>query len=187
MEVLVLAVKPQVLDHLLPTLHPELAKFTGLIISIAAGRTLAQLTNLLGEEEHALLRTVPNTPALVHEGLTALTPNDQVSKEQLAFAKALFATVGEVTELDESLVDAWSAMISSSPAFTAIYIESLADAGVMAGLPRAEAYPWAAQAVKGTLNSIYSKDLTKIKDQVAPMVLAFMALPSSRKRHFVVR
>lgn len=167
-DVLVLAVKPQVMDTLLPELREAFKTFQGLIVSLAAGRTLEQLASLINVPDAKIIRAIPNTPALVREGLTALTANAKVEEEDLSVVLDVFATVGEVVELPESSIDAWSALTSSSPAFVALFLEGLADGAVQAGLPRFEAYRWAAQAVLGTC-SLYLEQggvPGTIKDQV---------------------
>lgn len=149
-EVLVLAVKPQVLDTLLPDLHRVLQTFQGIVVSLAAGRTLDQLAKLMRAKDAKIVRAIPNTPVLVRQGLTALSANARVSAEDLAEVHALFSPVGDVVDLAESSIDAWSALTSSSPAFVSMFLEGMADGAVQAGLPRGEAYRLAAQAVLGT-------------------------------------
>lgn len=167
-DILVLAVKPQVMDDLLPSLRSSFESFQGVIVSLAAGRTLEQLASLIGSDAPKIIRAIPNTPALVRQGLTALTANEKVTGADLADVRSLFSPVGEVVELPESSIDAWSALTSSSPAFVALFLESMADGAVQAGLPRQDAYRWAAQAVLGTC-ALYLEQggvPGSIKDQV---------------------
>jgi pyrroline-5-carboxylate reductase len=133
-EVVLIAVKPQVMEEVLPAVVP-LGRSKPLILSIAAGKTIASFARHFGAEA-AIIRTIPNTPAAIGRGITAMATNHHVSAGQLALARELLAAVGEVvTVADESLIDAATAVSGSGPAYVFLLTECLAAAGARAGLP----------------------------------------------------
>lgn len=132
-DAVVLAVKPQMLDAVAPA-YARFAAAGSVVVSIAAGRTLASLARLLGD--HAIVRAMPNTPAAVRAGITVACANAMVSDAQCATVDALLAAVGAVAWVnDETLIDAVTAVSGSGPAYVFLLAECLADAGVAAGLP----------------------------------------------------
>ncbi len=164
---ILLAVKPVYLKDVLLAAKP-LADGKD-FISIAAGWTFAMLTGILNEKSGArVLRVMPNTPAMVGAGFTALCEQTTLSEESFQWAKALFATLGEVAVLPESQFDAIVALTGSSPAYVFIFIEAMADAAVKLGLPRALAYRAAAQAVLGSAQMVLMTEEhpAKLKDMV---------------------
>jgi pyrroline-5-carboxylate reductase len=166
-ERILLAVKPIYMNDVLQKARP-LAKGKE-FISIAAGWTFAMLTGVLDEQSGAqVLRVMPNTPAMVGEGFTALCEQTTLSHESLEWAKALFATLGEVAVLPESQFDAIVALTGSSPAYVFMFIEAMADAAVRLGLPRALSYRAAAQAVLGSAQMVLTtgEHPGKLKDMV---------------------
>ena len=133
-ETIVLAVKPQMLDQVLPQLRARLPR-SALVISIAAGKTLSYFADRLGETV-PVVRTMPNTPASIGRGITVCCAGPFVGTEQRDLAEALMAAVGEVTWVeDESLMHAVTAVSGSGPAYVFLLIEALAAAGESAGLP----------------------------------------------------
>lgn len=148
-EVLLLAVKPQVLDAVvaglqdLPQLEPK-----PLIISILAGVPLARLE--VAFPQYPVIRAMPNTPATVGAAMSAIAAGQNVSSYHISLALSIFQAVGEVVEVPESLMDAVTGLAGSGPAYVAVAIEALADGGVAAGLPRAVADRLALQTVLGT-------------------------------------
>lgn len=150
--VLFLAVKP----HIVPIVGKEIRdarKAGSICVSIAAGVTLKTLGNLLGEESK-FIRTMPNTPALVGEGMTALCPNNQVSEEEIAGVEAIFSSFGRCERMPEKQINAFTALCGSSPAWIFMTIEALADGAVLQGIPRDTAYTMAAQAVLGSAKMV---------------------------------
>jgi pyrroline-5-carboxylate reductase len=147
-DVVVLAVKPQVIDRVLGTFaadwRPE-----ALLISVAAGVPLAALEHHLPPEAR-VVRTMPNTAAMVLAGATAISPGARATDADLALARTLFEAVGRVTVLDESLLDAVTGLSGSGPAYIMLIIEALADGGVKVGLHRETALMLAAQTVYGS-------------------------------------
>ena len=161
----VLAVKPQ-------TFSSIAAEFAGakiacdLWLSILAGVPLSKLEAALGN--CAIIRVMPNTPALVGAGITALAPGKAALPHHVATAEKIFAAVGEVLTVSETWMDAITGLSGSGPAFVAIAIEALTDGGVAAGLPRPIAAKLAVQTVRGTTELMIQKDLhpALLKDQV---------------------
>lgn len=146
--VALLAVKPQMMGAALPALQ-ALGSGTTLFISIAAGTTIATFESALGTTT-PIIRTMPNTPAMVGRGITALCANAHASPDDMALAKALMAAVGEVVELtDEAQIDAVTAVSGSGPAYVFHLIETLAAAGVAEGLPESVAMQLARATVCG--------------------------------------
>ena len=147
-EVLVLAIKPQAFDDVLPALAGLQAQHP-LIVSIAAGRTIAGIEHHFGAHA-AVIRAMPNVPAAIGRGITAIVPNSHVSDSQLRLAKALLETMGEVVTVDEEgLMDAVTAVAGSGPAYVFHLAECLAEAGVAAGLPAGLATRLASATVSG--------------------------------------
>ncbi len=147
-DVVVLAVKPQVLDEV-ATAYVPFAAAGAVLLSIAAGRTLASLAGALGDTA-AIVRAMPNTPAAVGRGMTAACATATVSAMQRGLVDALLSAVGEVVWLDdESLIDAVTAVSGSGPAYVFYLAECLAEAGVAAGLPPSLARQMARATITG--------------------------------------
>jgi pyrroline-5-carboxylate reductase len=162
-----LAVKPQQLDAVAAQAPAPDPAAPPLLISVLAGVSLARLERLFPGRR--LVRAVPNTPALVGAGLTALAFGSGVEAEARAWVEALFARVGEVMELPESQLDAFLALTSSGPAFVALVAEAMADGAVAAGLPRALARHLAHRTLAGTAELLHQRQLHpgELKDMVS--------------------
>jgi pyrroline-5-carboxylate reductase len=162
--VLLLAIKPQIFARVVSELSQPSP--TQLIISILAGVSIAQLEQAF--PDRAAIRAMPNTPATVGMGMTAISVGNHVSAAQLELATQLFQSVGEVVTVPESLMDAVTGLSGSGPAFVAIAIEALADGGVAAGLPRQIADQLALQTVLGTAQLLNESKLhpAQLKDRV---------------------
>ena len=145
--ILVAAVKPQVMQPVLAEIADSLQPET-LVISIAAGIPLAVLEASLPGRR--VVRTMPNTPALVGAGATAIAAGGHATAADLAAAKRIFESVGLVVTLDESQLDAVTGLSGSGPAYMFLIIEALSDAGVKVGLSRYNALALAAQTVLGS-------------------------------------
>lgn len=157
--VVVIAVKPQVLKTILQPLASAALANKPLIISIVAGIQLESIEQWLGGE-HAVVRAMPNTPALVAAGATGLYANPQVSEQQRTFAQALLNTVGITSWVDtEQDIDSVTALSGSGPAYFMLFIQSLIDAGVAAGLGPETAKALAVQTATGSAKLIESSDL----------------------------
>lgn len=150
-DVVVLSVKPQVLEGVLTELSAGATTpdATGkLWVSVVAGVTTRRIEDALGGAPR-VVRSMPNTPALVGAGATALARGAHATKEDLRLAGELFGSVGQTTVLDEGHLDAITGLSGSGPAYVMLVIEALSDGGVRAGLPRAVATAFAAQTVYG--------------------------------------
>jgi pyrroline-5-carboxylate reductase len=153
---IILAVKPQTMDRVLDTIHSHLAH-KPLVISIAAGISLATLAAGL-PDKLPIIRVMPNTPALVQQGASALARGHYVSDANMELALTLFAAVGKAVEVDEKLMDAVTGLSGSGPAYILLLLESLIDAGVLVGLPRTTARELVVQTVLGTATMLAQSD-----------------------------
>jgi pyrroline-5-carboxylate reductase len=147
-DVIVLAVKPQVIDKVLDLFGKDVRK-DQLVISVAAGVPVSAIEGRLPEGTR-VVRTMPNTPATVDAGATAISAGTHATEADLDVARALFEAVGRVVTLDESLLDAVTGLSGSGPAYVFLMIEALADGGVKVGLHRDTALLLAAQTVYGS-------------------------------------
>ena len=167
-EVILLAFKPQVLDAVIEGLALSSdQKNSPLIISILAGVSLTHLESVFAG--YSVVRVMPNTPATVGEGISAIAVGSRVSAVQLQKVQRIFSSVGQVVEVSEYLMDAVTGLSGSGPAYVALMIESLADGGVAAGLPRAVAQKLAIQTVLGTAKLLQESGLhpAEVKDRVS--------------------
>jgi pyrroline-5-carboxylate reductase len=162
----VLAVKPQVLAAALQPAGGEW-RAEQLVISICAGITLEAIARLVGPTPR-LVRAMPNTPALVGAGATAIALGSGATSSDAAFARDLFECVGTCVELDERYLDAVTGLSGSGPGYVMLFIEALADGGVRAGLSRPTALQLAAQTVFGAAKLLLQGDQHPgvLKDQV---------------------
>ncbi len=148
-EVIVVAVKPQVMEDVLPNLV-GLKSSRPVILSVAAGKTIATFAKHFGEDA-AIIRTIPNTPAAIGRGITAMSANAHVSKSQMELAAALLDSTGEVVTVEnESMIDLVTAVSGSGPAYVFYLTECLANAGVRIGLPANLAMQLARATVAGS-------------------------------------
>ena len=165
-DLVLLAVKPQVLPAVLKDVGSAL---TGkLVVSIAAGVATAWIQERV-PGARGVVRAMPNTPALVREGVTALAYQADLAADDLAVVRALFEAVGSVVSVEERLMDAVTGLSGSGPAYVFVAIEALADGGVKMGLPRATAQLLAAQTVLGAARMVLDRGQhpAQLKDQVA--------------------
>ena len=147
-DIIILAIKPQVVSHVLAELAPNLTPGIRLI-SIMAGVKTAAIEAVVPDGVR-VVRVMPNTPALVLEGAAAIAPGASADSEDVNLARRIFELVGKTYQVDEKLMDAVTGLSGSGPAYVLSFIESLADAGVKNGLPRDVAAGLAAQTVFGT-------------------------------------
>ena len=133
-DVVVIAVKPQAMDDVLPA-YRSLVRSGVVFLSIAAGKPLAGLARLLGDDA-ALVRTMPNTPAAIGEGITVACAGPHVTDQQISWCQSLLEAVGDVAWIDdEALMDAVTAVSGSGPAYVFLLAEVMEKAGIRAGLP----------------------------------------------------
>lgn len=165
-EVIILSVKPQFYEDVINQIK-DCVKKEQIIITIAPGKTLAWLAEKFGKEVK-IVRTMPNTPALVGAGMTAMCPNEHMEKEETEYVKRLLESFGRVEVVPERLMDVVVSVSGSSPAYVFMMIEAMADAAVSGGMPRAQAYQFAAQAVYGSAKMVLEtgKHPGELKDMV---------------------
>lgn len=153
-DLIILAIKPiyvkEVIDKIYPALNGKA------VLSIAAGWTVSMLERALHGTTATYLRVMPNTPALVGEGMTAICDDTTFSDEDFNYAKGIFDSVGKTKVLPERLFDGVVAVSGSSPAYVYMMIEAMADAAVREGIPRVYAYEMAAQSVLGSALMVLS-------------------------------
>jgi pyrroline-5-carboxylate reductase len=147
-DVLVLAVKPQIVDKVLTAIGREVKEGT-VVVSVAAGVPIAAIEARLPERAR-VVRSMPNTPAICLAGASAISAGTHATEDDMQIARTLFEAVGRVVTLDESQLDAVTGLSGSGPAYVMLIIEALADGGVKVGLHRDTALLLAAQVVYGS-------------------------------------
>lgn len=165
-DIIFLSIKP----HMYEDVIDEIADFVDeekLVVSIGAGVSHAKLDNYFGKPVK-IIRVMPNTPAMVLEAMSALTPNEQVTEEELHAVVTIFESFGKAEVVPESLMDTVTGVSGSSPAYVYMFIEAMADAAVADGMPRAQAYKFAAQSVLGAAKMVLEtgKHPGELKDAV---------------------
>lgn len=182
-DILFLAVKPDIHKDVILEIKEEIAMHT-VIITIAAGISLATLEQEFGARVKAI-RTMPNTPSFVGEGMSALCPNSRIIPTELESVITLFESFGKVEVISESLMDSIPAVSGSSPAFVYMFIEALADGAVKNGIPREQAYRLAAQSVLGAAKMVLETGLHPgvLKDQVCTPGGATIEAVSALEQH----
>ena len=165
-EVVILSVKPQYYESVISEIK-ELVRPEQIIVTIAPGKTLGWLAEKF-EKDVKIVRTMPNTPAMVGEGMTAACANEHVTKEELDYVCRILSAFGKVEVVGEHLMDVVVAVSGSSPAYVFMFIEAMADAAVSGGMPRPQAYKFAAQAVMGSAKMVLDtgKHPGELKDMV---------------------
>jgi len=166
-DIVILAVKPQIMDAVLKEIAPAVTR-KKLLISVAAGVSTTKIRTMLHKDAR-LIRVMPNTPALVLEGVTAIAKADGLEPDDLDTAGEIFSAVGRVVVLDEALMDAVTGLSGSGPAYVAVVIESMADGGVRMGLDRITAMTLATQTVLGAARLLLETGLHPgaLKDMVS--------------------
>ena len=146
-DILILAVKPNLYPIVINEIK-DLVKDDVIIVTIAAGKSIESTEKSFGRELK-VIRTMPNTPALVGEGMTAVCPNKLITDNDINEVSKLLNSFSKVEVVSESLIDAVTSVSGSSPAYVYMFIEAMADAAVLQGMPRDKAYKFAAQTVLG--------------------------------------
>ncbi|ORC87903.1 putative pyrroline-5-carboxylate reductase [Trypanosoma theileri] len=147
-KIVLIGVKPYSVCPVLESIRNSLKPDT-IVVSVAAAITIAAMERAVGHP-CKIVRTMPNVPTRVGAGLTSITPNSYVTPEETASVVKMFNTVGKTVEVTESQIHAVIGVAGSSPAYVFMFMEAMADAAVHGGLPRAQAYELAAQAVLGS-------------------------------------
>lgn len=165
-DVVVLAVKPVFFPEVIGQIK-GIIDDRKLVISIAAGRSIAQIEQAFGKRIR-LARCMPNTPAMVGEGCTCACFKEDASQDDQELVLRIMNSFGRANILPERLMDAFIGVAGSSPAYVFIFIEAMADAAVRAGMPRAQAYTFAAQSVLGSAKMVLETGLHPgaLKDMV---------------------
>ena len=165
-DVIILSVKPQFYEEVICEIR-DVVRADQIVITIAPGKTLAWILEKFGKDVK-IVRTMPNTPALVGAGMTAMCPNEFMTEEEIAYVRTLLESFGRVEIVPERLMDTVVSTSGSSPAYVFMMIEAMADAAVSGGMPRAQAYQFAAQAVMGSAKMVLEtgKHPGELKDMV---------------------
>ncbi len=165
-DIIILSVKPDVYAYVLEEIN-QYIESKHVLVSIAAGITIRYIESFFIIPAK-VVRTMPNTPALVSEGITALSGNTNISEKELNCVRNIFSAVGKTEIIEEKLMDVIPAVSGSSPAYVYMFIEALADGAVMQGMPRKQAYQFAAQSVLGAAKMVLEtkKHPGELKDMV---------------------
>lgn len=165
-DVIIMAIKPVYMEEVIKEISGCVSA-EKLVITLAPGKTLDWLEEMFGKDVK-LIRTMPNTPAMVGEGITGFCGNGFVSGKELETARGILESFGKAEEVPERLMDAVCGVSGSSPAFVFMFIEAMADAAVAEGMPRAQAYKFAAQSVLGSAKMVLEtgKHPGELKDMV---------------------
>ncbi len=152
-DVIVLAIKPQIFDAVLPEIGKQYRP-EQIVVSIAAGISMNYIETLLGNQNAKVIRVMPNTPAMVNAGMSALCRNEKVSDEEFGSVLELFRAVGKAEVIEEKMMDVIIGISGSSPAYTYMYIEALMNAAMAGGMDREQATIFAGQAVLGAAKMV---------------------------------
>lgn len=152
-DIIILSVKPNVIYSVIEEIKDKINKNT-MIVSIAAGQSIEKLTNAFSDNTLKIARVMPNTPALVGEGMSAVSFNQNVNDEDIDIVMNILKSFGKAEIVPESLMDTVTGVSGSSPAYIFMLIEAMADAAVLGGMPRNQAYTFAAQAVLGSAKMV---------------------------------
>lgn len=165
-DIFVLSIKPQFYAEVIAEIK-DVVKEKQLVITLAPGKTLSWLEEQFGKPVK-IVRTMPNTPAMVMQGMTAACHNEYVTAEDLEMALRILRAFGDAEVVPEKMMDAVVAVSGSSPAYVYMMIEAMADAAVAEGMPRAFAYKFAAKAVQGSAQMVLEtgKHPGELKDMV---------------------
>lgn len=166
-DILFLAVKPIFLTEVIEEIKDAVTS-DAVIVSVAAGKNLAYLEETFGKDKLKIIRCMPNTPALVMEGCTGVCPGNNVSDNDIEQVMNLLSSFGSAHIVPERLMDVVGAVSGSSPAYVFLFIEAMADGAVAAGMPRKQAYEFAAQAVAGSAKMVLETGIHpgELKDMV---------------------
>ena len=151
-DVLFLAVKPQFYESVITEIKDAVRAKT-IVVTIAPGKTLDWVQECFGRELK-IIRTMPNTPAMVGEGMMGMTPGKLVTEEEIELVRNICSGFSKAEIVSENLMDVVTAVSGSSPAYVFMFIEAMADAAVAGGMPRQQAYLFAAQAVLGSAKMV---------------------------------
>jgi len=184
-DILILAVNPSIHSNIIKEIK-DVVKPDVIIVTVAAGITLTDLNKEFGHGMK-IIRSMPNMPSLIGEGMSVICPNEWVNSVELEQVEQIFNSFGKTESLEEKLMDAVPAISGSSPAYVYIFIEAMADGAVQQGIPREKAYRLAAQAVLGAAKMVIETGghPGKLKDDVCtPGGVTIEAVASLEKNQF---
>ncbi|MRG84954.1 pyrroline-5-carboxylate reductase [Salinibacillus xinjiangensis] len=184
-DILFLAVSPKLYKNVIQEARTSV-KSSVIIVTIAAGVSIEHVQHTF-QSNVKVVRTMPNTPSLVQEGMSAMCASDEVTSEELGTVQTLFETFGKVELINEEQMDAIPAISGSSPAYVYMMIEAMADGGVRQGLTRDQAYRLASQAVAGAAKMVLETGMHpgELKDQVtSPGGSTITAVSELEKQQF---
>ncbi len=166
-DVILLTIKPNMYKSVIDEIKDSFGK-SKILISVAPGISISTIEKSFNKGIK-LIRSMPNTPAFVCEGLTSICSNENIEEEDLQLVSELFSCVGEVEIVEEKLMDVATAVAGSSPALVYMFIEALADGAVLKGMSREKAYIFASQAVLGSAKMVKETGISPaiLKDNVA--------------------
>ena len=147
-DILILSLKPNIVPKVLDKIKDDLSEKT-IVLSIAAGISIDFIENIIGTDKK-VIRTMPNTPAQVMEGMTAVSFNHNIQENEKSMIFKLLNSFGKSIEIEEKLMHAYTGISGSLPAYVYVFMEALADGGVLEGMPRDKAYEIIAQTVLGS-------------------------------------
>lgn len=165
-DVIFMAVKPQMYESVIEQIKEEINDNT-IVVSIAPGKTLKWFEEKFGKTVK-VIRTMPNTPSMVKEGMMGMCCNEAVLQEEMQQVRDICEEFSKTEIVPENLMDVVTAVSGSSPAYVFMFIEAMADAAVAGGMPRKQAYTFAAQAVLGSAKMVLEtgKHPGELKDMV---------------------
>lgn len=165
-DILILSIKPNLYSVIIEGIKDHV-KENAVIVTIAAGKSIASTETSFGKKLK-VVRVMPNTPALVGEGMSAICPNQMISEEEKEEIMKIFESFGRAEIVAEKLMDVVTSVSGSSPAYVYMFIEAMADAAVLDGMPRNQAYKFAAQAVLGAAKMMIATGMHpgELKDMV---------------------
>ncbi len=184
-DIIILAVKPHFYSSILSKISNTITN-EKIILTIAAGISIAQVQEILGPDKK-VIRTMPNTPAQILEGMTAVSFNTNITSKEKEMIFQLLNSFGKAEEIEEKHMHAFTAISGSLPAYVYIFIEALADGGVLEGIPRDKAYKIISQTVQGSAKMVQDtkKHPGQLKDEVtSPGGTTIEALRVLEKHNF---
>lgn len=165
-DIVIVAVKPDIYNDILEEIK-DFVDDSKIIVTIAAGKSIKDIEAIIGENKK-IVRTMPNTPALVNEAMSSISINKNIKDEDLEAVVEVFSSFGNTEVVPEYLIEAVIGASGSAPAYVFLFIEAIADAAVIAGMPRQQAYKFASQAVMGSAKMVLEtgKHPGELKDMV---------------------
>lgn len=165
-DILVLAVKPNLYEVVIAQIRDHI-RDGAIIVTIAAGKSIESTQNAFGRDIK-IIRVMPNTPSLVGEGMSSLSPNTLMTPEEIEEVTVIFESFGKTEVVDEKLMDVVTSVSGSAPAYVYMFIEAMADGAVLDGMPRDKAYKMASQTVLGAAKMVLETGIHpgQLKDMV---------------------